>query len=214
MSITTMKKICIALLFFAVAIVGIPLFAGAQTAELTEAEKLVQIAVQLEEIEQQVNYLTLLVTKLTLERRAADLQRQLAALMPSESIVVEAPPLVAAQPAESPEDIQAGPPQSREAGLGGEDVFAKVDIQEDERATKFSAALGPLGNLGKPELAALLILALLAVFVLARRFRGRKEVPKGSAPVSPPPSSQALSQPQGDLLQEGRQELKENVVWK
>lgn len=212
------------------ALLMVPLVVGAQTAEpqptQSEADEqaaLLQIAAQLEEIEQEVNRLTLLVTKLTLENQAADLQRQLAALMPPEESAAVAP--VAAQPAETPEGIAAGvgpfpdeffssAPAGGKAGLAGE--------QDDNKASGFAAALAPLGNLGKPELAALLILAFVAMFVLARRFRGRKEESKGSAPVSPPPSSQTLSQPQGDLLQEGRpassslggQELRENIVWK
>ncbi|HEY4509646.1 MAG TPA: hypothetical protein VJC15_01520 [Candidatus Paceibacterota bacterium] len=231
-----MRKIYIALLLLTVALSAAPVGVEAQTAaaqedeprptevgrELTEAQKLAQIAVQLQDIEQEVNRLTLLATKVVLERQAADLQRQLAAMMPSQEFVAAAP--VAAQPAKSPAtpDIQAGKEPVASPQAGG-DAFAQQE-RDDSRASGFAAALGPLGNLGTPEVVALIILAFLAVFVLVRRMSDRRKSPLPqpsqtrlqSKVVAPQVSQtpQPSSQPQPSLLQEGRAELSEKVAWK
>ena len=210
--IFTMRKIYITLFFLTtVALVVAPLAVAAQTTDLpageaglTEDEKLAQIAVQLEEIEQEVNRLTLLVTKLALEKQVADLQRQLAALRPQEQFVATVP----AVPEGADFTAKIGKETASMPQVGGEDLFSQPTLpqaEEGKGVSRFAAALGPLGNLGKPELAALVILALLAMFVLARRLRGRKQKSEASTPVSQPPQ---------DLLDEGRQELKENIVWK
>jgi len=220
-----MKKICITIFSLLVAFAVVPLSVEGQTLELTEDEKLAQIAVQLKDIEQEVNRLTLLVTKVALEKQAADLQRQLAAVLSRQESVAAAP--VAAQPAEpvaslpaTRQDVptsggQANSPQFSEVSLGEEDIFTSQE--KDEKASGFAAALGPLGNLGTPELVALIILAFLAIFVLARRLRSRKQESEVNAPIFP--SKQPFvpadsSSPSRDLLEEGKQELSEKVAWK
>gem|GEM_PF-4175753 len=233
-----MRIIYIPFFLLAVVLLVAPLavaaqMAGAQTtqAEVTEAAALRQVAVQLEEIEGEVNRLTLLVTKLALERQAVDLERQIAALYAPKGDA----PLAIAQEEQNPSSSEVVM-KEEQAVESSEDIFAQIDIddssadgkdgeflmsrKEDEKESVFAAGLSSIKsiqNMGTPQLAALTILALLAIFVLVRRFRGRKQESKGAASIPSPvggSSTQTLSQPQQDLLQEGRQELKENVVWK
>src|SRR3989344_7811261 len=100
-------------------------------------------------------------------------------------------------------------------------VVAETASKEDDNGVSgFSASLGPLGNLGAPELAALIILALLAGFVLVRRLSDRKKSPlpqsssAGPQASQVPQTSQSSPQSQPTLLQEGRQELSEKEAWK
>lgn len=197
------KILIIAPLFLVIALAVVPLNIAAQTPVLTEAAKLAQIAVQLEQIEQEVNRLTLLVTKIALEKQAADLEMQLAVLMPQEESVAVAPVAIQKPPAAS----QGLSPSKTMASQ--ENMFAQPE-KNDKKASGFAAALGPLGNLGTPELAALIILAILAVFILVRRLRERKQSSLPQTSQSP----QFSSQPKQDLLDEGRQELSEKVAWK
>ena len=219
-----MKKIFIVPVFLAIALAVAPMGVAAQTnapqTELSEAEKLALIAVQLQDIEREVNHLTLLVTKIALERQAADLQRQLAARMQFERPIAAA--LVAPQPIAKQEAPKAGPSQvdtTVNLPAGGQEGLVQQE-GDDKKAAGFAAALGPLGDLGTPEIVALVILVLLAAFVLARRLseRGKRPLPKTAQPSQAPQTS---PQAQPSLLQEGplrseasRQELAEKVAWK
>lgn len=227
-----MKKILIVPLLLTIALAVVPVGVEAQTdvaqAELTEAQKLAQIAVQLEEIEQEVNRLTLLVTKITLEKQVVDLQRRLAAVTRQEVPVAAAPVAGQMPPAPSAfaeataDKKTASPDTAVNLPVGGQDGLVQRE-NDDEKGAGFAAALGPLENLGTPEIAALIILAFLAVFVLVRRLSDRKKSPLPQSSLAGPQVSevsqmpqtpQSSSQSQPTLLQERRQDLSEKVAWK
>lgn len=190
------------------------------------AAKLAQIALQLEGVEREVNHLALLVQKVALERQAEELQKRLAATLVTKEAIAKVPaeeqnmsiPEIAVEEeqGEPAEDLfaQLSPPAGLEDDSFESDQDSMSREEKDEKESIFAAALGSIKNMGTPQLAALTILAILAVFVLVRKMRGRKQGSVDNTQVSKFPSSQTLSQPQQDLLQEGRQDLKENVVWK
>lgn len=183
-------------------------------AELTEQEKqekLAQIAQQLAEVEREVNRLSLLVAKLALQEQALALEQQLKMAQAGGTIDGEV-------------DIETGEPAANEGespSLGvdstetaqeasAEDVFASVSLEDEEQASEgvvgaededgsrgFLAALGPIGNLQTPELAALAILAFLSFLILVRRLRERKK-PR-SAPERAPMRMPGQQQPETPL---------------
>lgn len=195
------------------------------SAELTEEERQIilnQISQKLEEVERELIRLSLLVTKLALEEQALALEQQ---LLIAQTKLVE--------PAESPEasepDDQAVAieetqgPQEPFNFLGDgseEDVFSAIAFEqeegqgeEEEEKKGFLAALGSFGNLGTPELAVLIFLVVLILFTVVRRARGRKQSPPKNISMQAPQQPRPSSQVQGDAIQEGKEELKERIVW-
>jgi len=240
-----MKRIfIIAPIFSAIVLIGMPWVIEAQEevvqmpqpesqAEVTVSEEqaaLAQIAQQLEEVEREVNRLSLLVSTLVLEKQALALQERLSQIVAtSEETPMKSGSAVAAREETKEEPPQAEKKESAEAFAQEQekpaDILSAITLKEEpssgtlvasqrrdeaESNRGFFAALGPLGNLGTPELAALAILVILAVFILVRRLRERRKSSSRSVPIQPSQGSQV---PQ-DLLQEGRQKLKEGVAWK
>lgn len=240
-----MKRIfIITSIFSAIALIGMPWVIEAQEevapmpqpegqAEVTISEEqvaLAQIAQQLEEVEREVNRLSLLVSTLVLEKQALALQERLSQIvatseetpMKSGSAVaiteeaIEEPPQAEkkesaeafAQEQEKPADILSAITLEKESSSGAPLTAQGKNGERDSRG--FLAVLGPLQNLGTPELTALAILVILTVFILVRRLRERRKSSSRSVPIQPSQGSQV----QQDLLQEGRQELKEGVAWK
>lgn len=196
-----------------------------QTAELTEEERLAllaDIAWQLEEAEQELLRLSLILAKMALEEQVLALEQQLQEQLAVEAqeVSVENPPLAGAE-----ELVQGSESDLKEESVSvvafEQEEGPPVDGEEeseDERG--FLAALGPLGNLGTPELSALGILVFLAAFILIRRVRARKErsgFVKSAPPAVPqvPSSQPSVQQPQSQqgTLQERREDLKDRVAW-
>lgn len=189
--------------------------------ELTDEQKqaIAEIVKKLEEVESELMRLSLAVTKLALEEQVLALEQQIAVARAESPASVsqgeEQKDLLASQE----EPIQSLTEEGVESVEGGEeDIFARIDIQNeqgnkardeeeaDEKEDRgFLAALGPFGNLGKPELAVLAILVILALFILVRRLRGQKQShsPVPNIPTSQQPFPQS---PQG-TFQDGRQEV-------
>ena len=210
-----------------------------QVAELTEEERqtlLAEISRQLEELEQELFRISLALIKIELEQQALALeqelqqrlaQREVDASMPVPGASV--PEMIVEEPAESlaAQDTQASLPPattSSDVGGGGEEGILALEeeagVAEEDEQEGFLAALGPLGNLGTPELSALGILAFLAAFILIRSVRTRKAhsgFVRSASPValqvpSPQPSNQQPQSQQG-TLQERKEDLKERVAW-
>lgn len=208
--------------------------------KLTEEEKqaiLAEITRQLKEIELEALRLSLAVAKLALEEQLVALQQQLAVAQASP------PPAVSSEPpgkevVQVEEVVQEGvtkeedkevavvpPPQLAETELTREEGKVqeekeKEDADKEEEKGGFLAALGPFGNLGTPELAVLVILAVMILFVVVRRLRrGGERKTSIIQPKPTMPQTQTLqSTPQNagaqNALDESRSEFKEQIVWK
>ena len=181
-------------------------------------EVLAEIARQLDEIEIEVQRLSLLVQKVTLERQALALERQMAegiAMAEAEQALEQASP-VAKEPAagqaeaiavaQEPQQEDTAPAQDVEESVFAFGEQAGQDEEDDQGG--IAAVLGgqangltaPLRNLGAAEMVALAILAALGVFILFRKLRGQKK--------------QAPSKSSMPKVDERPQEMKEGVAWK
>lgn len=194
--------------------------------------ELQRIAQELDEIENEVNTLSLAVNKVVLEKQALALEEQvqerIAAMTQPESTsegtrTTEAQEGSETAIAEETEGQEQQPaPSAPVANQEEDDVFRNLSIDseegtssapvlsaenEDDETSGFLAALGPIGNLGTPEIVTLLILAVLAIFVIARRVavRGGRKA-KDRAKAASPASQQVLN--------EQREDLQERVAWK
>lgn len=203
---------------------------GAQTiAEPISAEEqaaLQAIAMQLVDIETEVNRLSLVVSKYVLEQQALALEQQVLRLAAITAQPVEVEKIV--------EGVVAPEETVTEAEITSEDIFGNITIEptaeeeledlpipivatdEGNGGQGFLAGIqSAVGELGTPEFITVFILAVLAIFVIARRTaQRRKKKDSSPKPVSSPDQSAAKPEGQQQALDKQKKELQERVAWK
>jgi hypothetical protein len=200
----------------------------------SEEEAFKEIATQLVEIEEEINRLSLLVSKYVLEKQALALQQQvleytLVTQENTDQIVVGMPESAGDQmedvsfvaPTETEEeDIETTDRsdifgsltiQEKDEGKEDEEIedvsfTALTEDEEDEETGLLAAVKGIGGNLQTPEIVTIFILVILAIFVIVRRVVSRKRKTPSTLPNAPLQEQQALD--------EQRQELQDRVAWK
>lgn len=196
---------------------------------LTDEERqarLAEILTELEEVERELLLLSLAVQKLVLEEQALALEQQLQQELAQQQ---ESP---VAMPDSSPEVPETVVAQDEGGESGGvlvkeldraavsfdEQTNGQEDEEGEERREGFLAGIGPLSNLGTPELAVLAILVFLVALMVVRRLRERREAQRQTIPASSAGRVLQFSSPGGDAthpdaIAEGRQqELKEKIA--